>query len=466
MHQAIGERLERAYQTDSGRVAAELAAHFEESGDDARAIRYFLKAAHRARRRFADREAEAFLLSALQRLERLPESEERSFQEVLARVELGQLKAFVEQGDRDEEEANSTRATEVAGTMADLPILFPLFRGVWRIAHEVYGPAQSAPLANRLLRLADTNGGTEHRVGAEYATGLVDLMSGSLNSALAHFATAVDCYERDAQVNLALKSYGPMRWKELGVQVLGFSGMALTLGGLVEQGRARGRRALDLCSTERLHPFTEAAFQFVAAGAECLLGELATAQSLNEKARALTNEHQLWKMEAILSLQRGWIEICRGEREAGMALLRDQAELLRQRRATSSYPLAGLYYIDGCRMVGDVGEGFAVLEAIRGECERRGIHWFDAELTRIEAELLMLRGDRRADIASRLRGAIDLAEKQGAALLALRAAISLLRLVPDDPNAHQLLARAHARFQEGSATPLLREAATLKSQLC
>ena len=474
MHQAIGERLERAYQTDSRRVAAELAVHFDRSGDDARAVRYLLKAAHRARRRFADREAEALLVSALQRLERLPENEERSFQEVLARVELGQLRSLVERGARDEEEANSARAAQVAGTMSDLPILFPLFRGVWRIVHEVDGPARAAPLANRLLRLADANDSTELRVGAEYAAGLVDLMRGSLGSALAHFATAIERYESgNAPHGAALEAYGPTRWKELGVQILGFSGLALTMRGLPDQGRVHGRRGLDLCRTGRVHPITEAAFQFVAAVAECLLGELASAQSLNETAWALAAEHQLWKLSGMLNIQRGWIAMCRGEREVGMALMREQIDLLLQHRATSSYPLAGLYCIDGCRMMGDDGEGLGLLEVIRGECERRDIHWFDAELARLEAELLMLRGERNSTVASLLRGAVDRAEQQGAALLALRAAMTLRRVVPDDPSARRLLGDAHARLPEATQTPLWREAAALlrgpggqKSQIC
>jgi hypothetical protein len=201
--------------------------------------------------------------------------------------------------------------------------------------------------------------------------------------------------------------------------------------------------------------------RFLVATSECFLGELGRAQSLNERGRELAEEHQLWKIGAILNLQAGWMAIARGEGAAGMAVMREQTDVLQQHRGASSYPLVGLYYIDGCRMMGDVGEGFAALQMIRGECERRGIHWFDAELIRLEAELMMLRAAPAASVASLLRNAVDLAARQGAALLALRAALSLHRLVPRDPNAHRLLADAHARVREGTATTLMEDAATL-----
>lgn len=456
MHQAIGERLERAYQTDGGRVAAELAAHFERSGDDVRTVRYLLKAAHRARRRFAEREAETLLLSAIERLERLPESEERSTQEVLARVNLGLVRTLLERSDRAEEEENGARVMEVAATLPDHPLLFPLFRGVWRIVHEVFGPERAAPLASRLRRLADAGGSAEQHVEAEYAAGLRDLMGGSLVSAAAHFRDAAARYQGDA----TSESHGPTRWKELGAQIFGFGGVALTLCGLPDQGRAHARRAMTLCDGGGVHPFTEAAFQLLAAAGDCLLGELEDAQSVNAKARALAKEHQLSNVGAIMALQSGWITMCRGEREAGMALVRDHADLLRRYRATSSYPLAGLYFIDCCRMSGEVVEGEEFLDLIRHECRRRGIRWFDAELLRLEAELLVPRGDRDRAIAL-LQDAVDLAEEQSALLLLLRASVTLRRLVADDPTTHRRLADVRARFREGTATPLLRQADTL-----
>src|SRR5262249_28972363 len=67
LHQRIGEWLEH---TAGDRAALELAMHFEQSRDPARAIRYL-----RAAARCAHREAVAELTHALGLVERLPEAE-------------------------------------------------------------------------------------------------------------------------------------------------------------------------------------------------------------------------------------------------------------------------------------------------------------------------------------------------------------------------------------------------------
>ena len=72
LHQRIGEWLEH---TAGDRAALELAMHFEQSRDPARAIRYLRAAARIATARCAHREAVAELTHALGLVERLPEAE-------------------------------------------------------------------------------------------------------------------------------------------------------------------------------------------------------------------------------------------------------------------------------------------------------------------------------------------------------------------------------------------------------
>src|SRR4029077_4584319 len=56
----------------SGEGAAELARHFEQGRDPARAVRYFALAADRAARHYAHREAIDYLRRGLAAVERLP----------------------------------------------------------------------------------------------------------------------------------------------------------------------------------------------------------------------------------------------------------------------------------------------------------------------------------------------------------------------------------------------------------
>jgi DNA-binding winged helix-turn-helix (wHTH) protein/tetratricopeptide (TPR) repeat protein len=74
-HQRIGEYGERSYGARVREVAAELAVHFEQSHDYARAVRYLRLAADNAARRSANREAVGSLTQALALVERASESD-------------------------------------------------------------------------------------------------------------------------------------------------------------------------------------------------------------------------------------------------------------------------------------------------------------------------------------------------------------------------------------------------------
>jgi DNA-binding winged helix-turn-helix (wHTH) protein/tetratricopeptide (TPR) repeat protein len=76
IHKRLGERLAAGYGEHSHGVAAELADHFEQGCDYARALRYLSQAAENAARRYANREAVAYLSRALVLVDRLPPSEQ------------------------------------------------------------------------------------------------------------------------------------------------------------------------------------------------------------------------------------------------------------------------------------------------------------------------------------------------------------------------------------------------------
>jgi DNA-binding winged helix-turn-helix (wHTH) protein/tetratricopeptide (TPR) repeat protein len=74
-HQAIGEREEIGHGDRADEIASQLAAHFEQSGDDRRAVRYLAETAETASRRHANAEAVGYVSRALDIAERLPGEE-------------------------------------------------------------------------------------------------------------------------------------------------------------------------------------------------------------------------------------------------------------------------------------------------------------------------------------------------------------------------------------------------------
>jgi DNA-binding winged helix-turn-helix (wHTH) protein/tetratricopeptide (TPR) repeat protein len=102
LHQRIGEQKEALRGDQAAVIAPELARHFEEARDHARAIRYLVQAADRAVRRCANRAAVGYLSRALAVAERGPEEERTTRRMVLleqaARVRrmMGDLKGAAE----------------------------------------------------------------------------------------------------------------------------------------------------------------------------------------------------------------------------------------------------------------------------------------------------------------------------------------------------------------------------------
>jgi hypothetical protein len=98
----------------------------------------------------------------------------------------------------------------------------------------------------------------------------------------------------------------------------------------------------------------------------------------------------------------------------------------------------------------------------QGEC------WYDAELSRLRAELLLSGGAGVAAAESAYERAIAIAMSQGARLFHLRAAVGLARLRRSQGRraaAHELLQPILAGFTGGLAIPDRREAESLLHEL-
>lgn len=90
-HLRMGERKELAYGQRAGEIAAELALHFEQGQDYRRAIRYLQVAGENAARRNAHQEAINHFTQGLALLKTLPDTRERTQQELALQLPLGSV---------------------------------------------------------------------------------------------------------------------------------------------------------------------------------------------------------------------------------------------------------------------------------------------------------------------------------------------------------------------------------------
>jgi predicted ATPase len=152
-----------------------------------------------------------------------------------------------------------------------------------------------------------------------------------------------------------------------------------------------------------------------------------------------------------------------GDLEAGMAIMREgiaavEAADVRILRTGVICALA-----EAEANSGHPGKGLATLAEAHAFVEETGERLWEAELHRVQAELLRMLGDDTAAQVSYLK-AIEVARRQNAKSWELRATTGLARLWQEQgkgKEARQILAETYNWFTEGLETPDLVEAKAL-----
>ena len=154
--------------------------------------------------------------------------------------------------------------------------------------------------------------------------------------------------------------------------------------------------------------------------------------------------------------QSGEIDAARGHLREGAAVSRS----LHTRMGLSQLfaTVAEVELEQGCAK-----RGLATIDEALAFVEETGERFWEAEIHRLKGELLLLAGEG-ARVEACFQTALDVARRQGALSLELRAATSLARLRKDtgrEQEARTLLANVYGRFSEGFDTPDLRDAKSL-----
>ena len=114
-------------------------------------------------------------------------------------------------------------------------------------------------------------------------------------------------------------------------------------------------------------------------------------------------------------------------------------------------------------------EGFTALAEAQILAEKTGEHYYEAELQRLKGELLLVQSpDDPAEAETCFHNALEIARRQHAKSLELRAAISLARLWQrqgKEGDARKLLNDVFAWFTEGFDTADPRDARALLNEL-
>jgi predicted ATPase len=272
---------------------------------------------------------------------------------------------------------------------------------------------------------------------------------------------------------------------EIGVVCLSFAAWVLWHLGYPDQALKRDHEALTL-ARELSRPFFLAAALYFAAGLHSFRREGQLAQERAEVAVTLSTERGFPSFLAEGTILRGWALTEQGQVEEGLAQLHQGLAEWRATGAELGRPYFLALLAEAYGKVGQAEEGLTVLaEAL--ECvHKTGERNYEAELYRIKGQLTLQKfqvsGSKfqvENSLASSVPSpeseaeecflkAIEIAHRQSAKSLELRAVMSLSRLWQQQgkqKDAHQMLAEIYHWFTEGFDTKDLQDAKALLQEL-
>jgi adenylate cyclase len=321
--------------------------------------------------------------------------------------------------------------------------------------------AHGAALAERALALAEGRDDEGQQLAAHVQIANPLYMQGKFRLALSHAERAIALYDSDRHRGLAFM-YG----NDQGVQAFGFAAWSQWLLGQPDRALTRAREGVAL--GRRIgHPFSLAFALYFEAFVRSIRREVAAQREVGAELIALASAQgfPFW-----LGLGKAWHAAARalvGQREAVDDLMRG-IELVATTGSKAGAP--GLLHIlveaqQAARMP---AEALGTAETALAIAAATGQPFFDGDLHRLKAELVLESGGSADEAETLLQRALDITRGQESRSFALRAATSLARLLRDQgrvAEARAELAPVYDWFTEGFDTRDLKDAKALLEEL-
>jgi predicted ATPase len=429
-HRRIGARIEAAFRDRAGEAAVELAMHFRRGRDTERAIRYLHLAGEIATRRSAAQEAIGHLTEALDLLRTLPETTQRAQREVALQIALGPPLMATKGWAAPEVERVYARAQELCQSMNDPPQLFQALWGLWLFRLNSAEFARARELGDRLLTLAHLTDDTAIAIEARHAQWTPLFVHGELAVAHDHIERAIALYDPDQHAFLA-SVYGhhdPI--------VCGRALGAWALELLGECELATRYSEVSIALARRLgHPFSEIHALVFAAFLHRMRDDAPRTRALSHEAATIARGQGFVQLLARATTMRGWAMAQMGEVEEGIAHMREGIEATRALGPTFlPYFLGSL--AEGYVKAGRFDRALDALTEALATVQRTGERFYEAELHRLQGELLLLGPEDERGAEQCFQAALEIARRQAALTFERRATKSLRKLSAGNASSH------------------------------
>jgi class 3 adenylate cyclase/predicted ATPase len=457
-HRQIAEVLISKFKQSSETQPELVAHHYSYAQMGIAAAGYWRRAGELAVARSAIAEAYAHINKGLGELATAPKSSLLVKEEVSLLVALGTVLTALKGYAAPEVEQTYARARQLCSDLDDPAHLFPVLRGLQSF-YIVRGPLRVAhDMVEQLRQIAEEAGDAVQRVEANRRLGWCLFCMGNIDAGRNYLDRAMKEYDRSRSAqHIVMYGSDPA--------VIGLVNLAWLewFAGRTGDAKRYSNQSILLARELSFPLGLGYALGMSAALYQCLNDPKTTAE-LAEETIDLAEKYGFPYWAAWETSLIGWTRAMRGNTDDGIEALQSGLASYRDTGAELFCPhMLGLLAQVNLH-AGRFDKALACCDEALASSEQSDVHFFDAEIHRLEGECI-LSGDRNVAAAETcFDEAITLARAQGARMLELRCATSLAKLRFSQgwtEIASRLLADAVARVDGDETVPDLTEARRL-----
>jgi class 3 adenylate cyclase/tetratricopeptide (TPR) repeat protein len=464
LHAAIASALEQQFPEIGQTQPETLAHHLTEAGLIEKAIEYWLQAGKNAALRSANVEAIAHLRRGIEGIGRLPASEDKDRSELDLQLVLGPSLIATQGPAASEAVATFARARELCERLGEPPEYLQVMFWLATVSVVRGELPQALEAVAALLGAAEERDDGPALINATRGRAMILFFLGRIVEAREAVERAVEIFSVSQEADrMAARAAG----QDAGVAMLALMSWVLWVLGYVDGAVTQMAAALERANAVQ-HAHTHAYAWYYASVLHTLRGEATIAQAYAERCLAISEQHGF----------RQWLGLSRAIRGICAAMLHaPDSRFDEVKAALDEYQRAGYQLgitaqlVLACPALLFRNEAEAALELIDhgfSIVSHNSERCFEAELYRLKARAMLVRGASDAEAESLLDQALRIARNQQARSLELRAATDLARLWMQQgkhAEALDVLAPIYGRFTEGFDTPDVKEAKAILAQL-
>lgn len=461
LHRHAAEAIESTY-ADRAKHAAILAFLWRVAGNEEKELHYSELAGEQELSNSVYTEGIRFLQRALELLLKQNDTLERAQHELRLQLLLGPALMNLYGQSHPSVAETYSRASELGQETQQIDTVFKVLWGLCANAF-VGGKLTAAQLlVQQLFDTAERSGSALHRLEAYHAAWTTALWQGKTGSAEDYFEQGIPLYN-PAEYHQACVS---LQGHDTGVCGQALGAMNLWLYGYPDRALARARDSYEL-SVKVNHPYSRTFGLFARSILAFLTRDEAELARWTEELLnySFNNKYNFFMVTS--GIVHGWYLAWTGHFQEALEQIIKSEQAMHQGKTYSPRPLLVSTFLDVHRMAGQIDQGIQVFRKELEEHPITGERLMEPEIRRLYGEFLLGQDDPE-QAEQEFRRALNIARKQEAKSLELRAGMSLARLWQSQgkhEEAHQLLSGIYNWFTEGFGTADLQEANALLEKL-